>query len=57
MQRIILSLQIGSNDLSDIDFKYFMKLYEDHTKEPYSFLVNYTTLSSGNSFRLEKNLL
>ena len=57
MQRIILSLQIGSNDLSDIDFKYFMKLYEDHTKEPYSFLVNYTTLLSGNLSRLGKNLL
>ena len=32
--------QIESNHLSDIDFKDFMKLYKDYTKEPYSFLVN-----------------
>ena len=41
--------QIASNHLSDIDFKDFMKLYKDYTKEPYSFLVNDTTLSSDNS--------
>ena len=40
--------QIASNQLSDIDFKDFMKLYKDYTKEPYSFLVNDTTLSSDN---------
>ena len=28
--------QITSNNLSDIDFKGFMKLYKDYTKEPYS---------------------
>ena len=32
--------QIVSNHLSDIDFKDFMKLHKDYTKEPYSFLVN-----------------
>ena len=32
--------QIASNHSSDIDFKDFMKLYKDYTKEPYSFLVN-----------------
>ena len=37
--------QIDSNHLSDIDFKDFMKLYKDYTKETYSFLVNDTTLS------------
>ena len=37
--------QIASKHLSDIDFKDFMKLYKDYTKEPYSFLVNDTTLS------------
>ena len=26
--------QIASNHSSDIDFKVFMKLYKDHTKEP-----------------------
>ena len=36
--------QIASNHLSDIDFKDFMKLYKDYTKEPYSFLVNDTTV-------------
>ena len=36
--------------LSDIDFKYFMRSYKDCTKEPYSFLVNDTTLSWDNPF-------
>ena len=38
--------QIASNHSSDIGFKDFRKLYKDYTKEPYSFLVNDTTLSS-----------
>ena len=49
--------QIASNHSSDIDFKDFMKVYKDHTKEPYSFLVNDTTLSSDNPLRFRKNLL
>ena len=49
--------QIESNHLSGIDFKDLMKLYKDYTKEPYSFLVNYTTLSSDNPLRFRKNLL
>ena len=49
--------QIASNHLSDIDFKDLMKLYEDYTKEPDSFLVNYMTLSSDNPLRLRKNIL
>ena len=40
--------QILSNCSSDIDFKDFMKLYKDYTKEPYSFLVNDTNLPSDN---------
>ena len=44
--------QIASNHLSDIDFKDFMKLYKDYTKEPHSFLVNDTTLSSDNHYDL-----
>ena len=48
--------QIASN-LSNIDFKDFMKLYKDYTKEPYSFLVNDTTLLSDNQLRFRKNLL
>ena len=38
-----------SNHSSDIDFKDFMKLCNDYTKEPYSFLVNDMTLLSSNS--------
>ena len=45
--------QIPSNHSSDIDFKDFMKLYKEYTKEPYSILVNNMTLSSDNSFRLK----
>ena len=37
--------QILSNHLSDIDFKDFMKLYKDYTREPYSSLVNDATFS------------
>ena len=37
--------QTASNNSSDIDFNGFMKLYKEYTKEPYSFLVNDTTLS------------
>ena len=49
--------QIASNHSSDIDFKDFMKLYKDYTKEPYSVSVNYTTLQSHNPLRFRKNLL
>ena len=49
--------QIASNHSSDIDFKDFIKLYKDYTKEHYSFLVNGTTLSSDNPSRLWKNVL
>ena len=34
-----------------------MKLYKDHTKKSYSFLVNDATLSSDNPLRFRKNLL
>ena len=47
--------QIAPNHLSDIDFKDFMKLDKDYTKELYSFLVNDTTLSSDNPLRFRKN--
>ena len=43
--------------MSDIDFKDFIKLYKDYAKEPYSFLVNDTTLSSDNPLRFTKTLL
>ena len=49
--------QIPLNHLSDIDFKDFTKLYKDYTKEQYSFLVNYTTLSLDDPLRLWRNIL
>ena len=48
--------QIASNHSFDNNFKGFMKLYKDCTKEPYSFLVN-DTLSSDNPLRFRRNLL
>ena len=49
--------QIALNHSSDIDFKDFMKIFEKFTAEPYSFLVNDTTLSSDHPLRFRKNLL
>ena len=51
LQRITL------NHLSEIDFKDFMKLYQDYTKESYSLSVNYTTLPSDSPLRFRKILL
>ena len=34
-----------------------MNFYKDYTKEPYSFLVNYTTFPSDYPLRFTKNLL
>ena len=47
--------QIALNHSSDIDFKDFMKIYKECTKEPYSFLVNDTTLQSDNPLRFRYN--
>ena len=49
--------QIALNHLSDIDFKDFMKIYKKCTAEPYSFLVNDTTLPSDDFLRFRRNLL
>ena len=43
--------QIALNHSSDIDFKDFMKIFKKYTAEPYSFLVNDTTLPSGDPLR------
>ena len=48
--------QIAINHSSDIDFKDFIKIYKKCTDNPYSFLVNDTTLSSDNPLRFRKNL-
>ena len=49
--------QIALNHSSDIDFNDFMNFYKKYIKEPYSFLVNDTTLPSDNPLRFRKNLL
>ena len=48
--------QIALKHSSDIDFNDFMK-NKKCTAEPYSFLVNDTTLPSDNPLRFRKNLL
>ena len=49
--------QIPLNHSSNIELKDFMKIYKKCKAEPYSFLVNDTTLPSDNPLRLRKNLL
>ena len=49
--------QIALNHSSDVDFKDFIKIYKKYTAEPYSFLVNDTTLPSNDPLRFRKNLL
>ena len=49
--------QIALNRSSDIDFEDSIKIYKKYTVEPYSFLVNNTTLPSDNPLRFRKNLL
>ena len=48
--------EITSNNSSDTEFKDFMKLYKDYTKESFSFLVNDTTLPLDKPLRFKKNL-
>ena len=43
--------QIISNLSFNTEFKDFIKLYKDYTKEPFSFLVDDTTLSSNNPLK------
>ena len=47
---------IAINHSADIDYKDFMKIYRECTKEPYSFLTIDTTLPSSISLRFRKNL-
>ena len=48
--------QIALNHSSDISTKDFINIYKKCTAEPYSFLVNDTTLASDNPLRFRKNL-
>ena len=43
---------IAQDNSGDIDFKDFLKIYKDCTKEPYSLMTIDTTLSSSDSMRL-----
>ena len=48
--------KIAINHSSDISTKDFANIYRECTAEPYSFLVNDTTLASNNPLRFRKNL-
>ena len=47
---------IATNHSAYIDYKGFIKIYRECTKEPYSFLTIDTTLPSSNPLRFRKNL-
>ena len=47
---------IAINHSADIDYKDFLKIYIERTKEPYSFLTTDTTLHASDSLRFRKNL-
>lgn len=49
--------QIVINHSSDIDLKYFTKLYQKCAAEPYSFLVIDTIIPSDNALNFQKNLI
>ena len=49
--------QIALNHSSDIEFKDFLKIYKKCTAEPYSFLVNDTTLPPDDPLRFRNNFL
>ena len=51
LQQVVLNYSL------DIHFKDFIKIYEKYATEPYSCLVNDTTLPSDNLLRFIKNLL
>ena len=47
---------IAINHSADIDYKDFMKIYRECTKEPFNFLTVDTTLPASNPLRFRKNL-
>ena len=49
--------QIALNHSLDIDFKDFIKISKESTAEPYSLLINDTTLSLNNPVKLRKVVL
>ena len=47
---------LAINHSADIDYKDFIKIYRECTKEPYNFVTIDTTLPSTNTLRFRKNL-
>ena len=47
---------IAINDSDDIDYKDFMKIYGECTKEPFNFLIIDVTLPASDSLKFRKNL-
>ena len=47
---------VARNHSADIDYKDFMKIYRESTKEPYSFFTIDTTLPVSNPLRFRENL-
>ena len=47
--------EIAIDHSADIDYKNFLKIYRNCTKEPYSFLTINTTLSSSDPLKFRKN--
>ena len=47
---------IAINHSADIDYKDFMKIYRECTKEPFNFLTIDTMLTASNPLRFRKNL-
>ena len=48
---------IAINHSADIDYKDFVRIYRECTKEPYSFLTINTTLPANDPLRFRKKLL
>ena len=48
---------IAINHSVDIDYKEFLKIYRNCTKQPYSFLIIDNILAVNNPMRLRKNFL
>ena len=47
---------IAINHSANIEYKDFMKIYRECTKEPFNFMTIDTTLPTSNSLRFRKNL-
>ena len=47
---------IARNHFSDIDYKGFIKIYKECTREPFNFLAIDATLPASNPLRFRKNL-